>query len=831
MADEPQRFCLGIAYMPGRDPRIAKGQDGGRDFLTESELEKAAWSYLRNGPKVNAFHVAGTEGCATVVESSIHRGPDWDIGDGIVVRKGTWLVGAILDQKMWQAALDGKVNGWSPEGTARRRRVAKEGAVPIAKSVLPAEGDEEFSELVDCDFPTMGLVGKGANGIPRFLVMKDADGDAAGLLDPEFVRDLIGKQADNPEPTIAEQVTMSGSPAAVAAFIHKAAQGAKGAAEPDGNYEAIVKAKYNKADRDKMASSGAAMSDGSYPIKDEEDLSNAIHAVGRGSGSHGAIRKHIITRAKSLGKSSMIPDNWAADGSLKEGSVSKESQAVAKDAGDLLEAQTDNGVDGMDPTVPLAAPDGDAPGDPTDPGSPAWESIDAATAQKWTSILARAMVALNLLSEREMLEAASADPDDAENAWDLQDACCAIDYVISVLAPYAVSEQSEADCGADAMAAIGKAVASLEEVPLDTLTALGQVRKAGRVLSSANEALIRSAGDSLQKVLQALPSAPVADDQVTKSKETAVDDGQTETAPAAEADVAKAEEAGEAVAKEDGTEAPAGEAVAKADGLRVVAYGKDGEPVTISPAAITKATPGQILICGQRGNVLGLATPGQVFKADAAPDGDGGKPEQVAVYDADGNLVGVADPADITPLANVKAPAKNDDGEKPEGEPAKPAADGDMTPAPAAGAGTPADDVNKQQDTPAATDDTQDAHEVLKGIVAEAVTAALDARAPAGDIAKSADVAAALEEVETLKARIAKVEEQPAQPKVFTNGQTPPAHMLRGQDRQGPPAPVDVAKALERKRELYTADAPEQNRIAKEMQGEAIEALAAIQRR
>lgn len=155
MPDE-QRFCLGIAWVPGPDPRIAKGQDGGRDFLTEAELEKAAWSYLRNGPQVNAFHTAGTEGCATVVESSIHRGPDWDLGDGIVVTKGTWLVGAILDERMWQAAQDGKVNGWSPEGTARRRAVRKEDAVPITKSAFPAESDEEFTELVDADFPHHG---------------------------------------------------------------------------------------------------------------------------------------------------------------------------------------------------------------------------------------------------------------------------------------------------------------------------------------------------------------------------------------------------------------------------------------------------------------------------------------------------------------------------------------------------------------------------------------------------------------------------------------------------------------------------------------------------
>src|SRR5215472_1807836 len=72
--------------------------------------------------------------------------------------------------------------------------------------------------------------------------------------------------------------------------------------------------KYNADDRRRMASNGQAMPDGSYPIADEEDLHNAIHAVGRGGSSHDAIRRHIIKRAKALGLSSAIPDNWDASG-------------------------------------------------------------------------------------------------------------------------------------------------------------------------------------------------------------------------------------------------------------------------------------------------------------------------------------------------------------------------------------------------------------------------------------------------------------------------------------------------------------------------------------
>ena len=41
-----QRYVLGVAYQPGKDDRITTGADGGRDYFTEAELEKAAWSLL-----------------------------------------------------------------------------------------------------------------------------------------------------------------------------------------------------------------------------------------------------------------------------------------------------------------------------------------------------------------------------------------------------------------------------------------------------------------------------------------------------------------------------------------------------------------------------------------------------------------------------------------------------------------------------------------------------------------------------------------------------------------------------------------------------------------
>lgn len=126
MSGEPQRYVLGVAYQSGPDPKIQRGADGGRDYFTADELEKAAWGFLRKGRQHGLFHGPdGTVGHAETVESYIWRGADWDLGDGTVVRKGDWLIGAVLDEVAWSLVKSGKVTGWSPQGTATRRRVVR----------------------------------------------------------------------------------------------------------------------------------------------------------------------------------------------------------------------------------------------------------------------------------------------------------------------------------------------------------------------------------------------------------------------------------------------------------------------------------------------------------------------------------------------------------------------------------------------------------------------------------------------------------------------------------------------------------------------------------
>jgi hypothetical protein len=69
------------------------------------------------------------------------------------------------------------------------------------------------------------------------------------------------------------------------------------------------KRQVNTQEREKLAKRGDAMPDGSFPIADENDLKNAIRAVGRASDPD-AAKAHIKKCAKKLGKTDLLPDDW-----------------------------------------------------------------------------------------------------------------------------------------------------------------------------------------------------------------------------------------------------------------------------------------------------------------------------------------------------------------------------------------------------------------------------------------------------------------------------------------------------------------------------------------
>lgn len=281
--------------------------------------------------------------------------------------------------------------------------------------------EDEFSELVDPDIKIVHAVKAAANGT-RWLIAKSADDQPTGLFDPAFVREMIAK-ADGVPVSAQDNVTVSGTSAAVADMINRVRTGAvrKTVESPRSAYVEFVKAKYSADDKRRLAAQGHAMhnADGEpdYPIDDEEDLGKAIHAVGRGGADHDKIRAYVIRRARAMGKSGQIPDNWAADGSLKS---------------------------------PVSKADGDG-----EPGSPAWEAQDADSAEQVLAAILALRPRIEALAIREGTEVGAGHMEDLGDVFDLQGAQDCLMSAAKLLGGFAVSERAEA----------GDAVAKAQTAP------------------------------------------------------------------------------------------------------------------------------------------------------------------------------------------------------------------------------------------------------------------------------------------------------------------------------------------------------------------------------
>lgn len=114
------------------------------------------------------------------------------------------------------------------------------------------------------------------------------------------------------EGTSVDWVTRAGAGGKVLQLIESARE------NTDENQQAVLlwEAKYDAAQLTALLAKGQAMKNDkgkpSYPIGDEQDLKNAIRAVGRGGADHDKIRAYITRRAKALGKSDLIPADWTS---------------------------------------------------------------------------------------------------------------------------------------------------------------------------------------------------------------------------------------------------------------------------------------------------------------------------------------------------------------------------------------------------------------------------------------------------------------------------------------------------------------------------------------
>ena len=70
-----------------------------------------------------------------------------------------------------------------------------------------------------------------------------------------------------------------------------------------------MEAEFSESQRDKLAKKGLALPDGSFPIRNKQDLKNAIKSYGL-SKNKAAAKKFIKLRAKQLGAMKELPKTW-----------------------------------------------------------------------------------------------------------------------------------------------------------------------------------------------------------------------------------------------------------------------------------------------------------------------------------------------------------------------------------------------------------------------------------------------------------------------------------------------------------------------------------------
>ena len=120
---EESRVTVGLAY-PHNKVDVAVAADGHLDYAGRSAVEKACWAFTSKSRMIGLNHQDGTDGRGDVVESGIHRGPDWiikgDNGQDKVIKDGDWVMAVRWDESTWSMIKSKRLNGFSPQGRAKR---------------------------------------------------------------------------------------------------------------------------------------------------------------------------------------------------------------------------------------------------------------------------------------------------------------------------------------------------------------------------------------------------------------------------------------------------------------------------------------------------------------------------------------------------------------------------------------------------------------------------------------------------------------------------------------------------------------------------------------
>ena len=248
--------------------------------------------------------------------------------------KGLFLTARITDDAAWKKCVEGVYKGFSIGG----RKLAKIGA-----------------KVTEIDMTEISIVDRPANPDCRISLAKRqkdlAAGDEGFLLKLSNSRspqtkalqkmaeavDILAKAANNP-PAAHDGFSLPAGPEPGAAISVNDARPEENITRKTDDDAvpcikhgkigckkcAVAKRDFSASERREAAGSGAAMSDGSFPIKSAKDLDNAYGLRNNSKHSKSEVKSHIQSRARTLG----LPDPYAAKDAKKAKKLAKRQRQV-----------------------------------------------------------------------------------------------------------------------------------------------------------------------------------------------------------------------------------------------------------------------------------------------------------------------------------------------------------------------------------------------------------------------------------------------------------------------------------------------------------------------
>ena len=234
--------------------------------------------------------------------------------------------------------------------------------------------------------------------------------------------------------------------------------------------DSIQKAKLKAKQRNALPDSAFALPGRRYPIHDESHARNALSRVSQygTSEEQSKVRAAVHRRYPNIGR---------------EATASKSSDGTTYTA--------------PNPTLAAMAQKVGSSGDEADPGSPAWEAVDAQIACDAATALMAAADCIRQFKQREEVEVAAGEGNDVFDAFDACQALCAVTDALGIMARLAFHEGLEA-------------AKSLDDTD--------DVEKAGKRLSRQTVTALIGVRDHITKLL-GQDDPGTTDDEATKSVE------------------------------------------------------------------------------------------------------------------------------------------------------------------------------------------------------------------------------------------------------------------------------------------------------------------------